>query len=68
MKALISAILFVSILGISGQAYDYATELAKGTACYNKIASVYSACTSDTTCVAAQTAYSNCIDSSTDAK
>ena len=37
MKTLISAILFVSILGISVQAYDYETESAKGTACATKL-------------------------------
>jgi len=62
MKTLISAILFVSILIISVQAYDYATESAKITACNTKLTTVYNVCENDTACKAEITANDTCLD------
>jgi len=65
MKILISAILLVSILVISVQAYDYATESAKITACNTKLTTVYNDCQSDTACKADTTANNTCLDLNT---
>jgi len=60
MKALNKALLLVTLLVISVQAYDYATEAAKKTTCDTTLATTTDACKSNTSCNNEITSFTSC--------
>lgn len=67
MKTLNKALLLVTLLVISVQAYDYATEAAKKTTCDTTLVTTIDACKSNTDCNNEINSFTSCKSSNASA-